>query len=315
MKTISVVIPTYNEEENIPLLYQRLKDLFREKLRQYAYEFIFIDNCSEDQSRSLLRGLSERDPHVKCIFNAKNFGFTRSTFYGLTQATGDCGILLFSDMQDPPELIEQFVEEWENGYKIVLGIKTKSKENFLMYQVRTLYYKLIKELSDVEQIEHFTGFGLYDKAFLRILRELDDPMPYLRGIVGELGYQRKEIPYVQEKRKHGKTHFGFLKLYDLAMLGVTSYSKAPLRIATWMGFFIAAASFLVAGFTFVRKLLHWTSYNVGIAAIAIGIFFLGAVQLIFIGLLGEYILNINVRTMRRPLVVEEERINFEKPPA
>lgn len=310
MKTITVVIPTYNEEENIPLVYQRVTALFRENLINYCYEIQFIDNCSTDCSRKLIADLAASDPHVKAIFNAKNFGFTRSTFYGLTQAEGDCAILLFADMQDPPEVIPAFVEQWEKGSAVVTGIKYQSKENFIMYHIRKAYYSLIKRISEIDHIEQFDGFGLYDASFIHVLRQLHDSQPYLRGIVAELGSKRSAVPYTQEKRLHGKTSFNFMRLYDQAMLGITSYSKVVMRLATIIGFLVAIVSLLIALVTFGYKLSHWDSFPVGSAAISIGVFFFGAMQLFFIGILGEYVLSINTRVMDRPLVIEEKRLNF-----
>lgn len=315
MKTISIVVPTYNEEENIPLVYERVKAMMQEALPAYDFELIYIDNYSEDGSRAQIEFLCRKDCRVKAIFNARNFGFNRSTFYGLTQASGDCGILMNADMQDPPEVIPQFVHAWEEGSKIVAGIKNKSRENPLMYLVRKCYYSLIRRISEIDHIEQFDGFGLYDRTFIEVLKDLDDPLPYLRGIVAELGFQRTNVAYTQEKRRHGKTKFNFLRLYDLAMLGITSYSKVVMRLATLLGFAVAVLSLTVAGITFIRKILHWDAYPIGNAAISIGVFFFGAVQLFFIGLLGEYILNINTRVLHRPLVIEERRINFASPDA
>lgn len=312
LKTITIVIPTYNEEENIPLVYQRVVALFQKQLATYQYEILFIDNYSIDRSRQEIFLLTQKDPQVKAIFNAKNFGFTRSTFYGLTQAEGDCAVLLFADMQDPPEVILDFVKSWEDGFKIVVGIKTQSKETPVMYLIRKCYYRIIKKISEIDHIEQFDGFGLYDASFLCVLRKLDDPLPYLRGIIAELGYQRKDVPYIQEKRKHGKTSFNFLRLYDQAMLGITSYSKIVMRMATLIGFFTAIASLIIALFTLFYKLANWDSFPVGTAAISIGVFFFGAVQLFFIGLLGEYVLSINSRVLHRPLVIEAQRINFSE---
>lgn len=312
MKTISIVIPTYNEEVNIPLIYDRIISLFHHDLQQYKYEILFIDNCSTDESQSQILKLAKNNKYVKAIFNAKNFGFSRSTFYGITQSLGDCCILLFADMQDPPDLITEFVKQWERGYKIVIGIKNKSKENKLMYWIRSCYYAVLRKICEVDHIEQFDGFGLYDKSFLDVLRALDDPMPYLRGMVAELGYARKEIYYTQEKRMYGKSNFDFFNLYDTAMLGITSYSKIIMRLATLFGFGIAIFSLLIAGLTFVYKILNWDTFPVGNAAISIGVFFFGAVQLFFIGILGEYVLNINTRILHRPLVIENRRINFEK---
>ncbi len=310
---ISILVPTYNEEENVIPLAEAVVGIFKQEiLAEYQYELVFIDNASNDDTRNRLRTLCEKDPNIKAIFNAKNFGQFNSPYYGLQQTTGDCVILLCADFQDPVEMIPQFVKEWEQGYKIVIGKKTTSKENKLMYFLRSVYYKLIKKMSEVEQIEHFTGFGLYDREFIEVLRKLNDPTPFLRGIVAELGWKRKEIPYEQQRRRYGKTKNNFYKLYDAAMLSFTSYTKIGLRLASFMGFIIAGISFLIAIFYVIIKLVLWENYNMGMATIAVGLFFLGAVQLIFIGLLGEYILSMNQRIMNRPLVIEEERINFDE---
>lgn len=310
MKTITIVIPTYNEEENIPLVYQSIINIFMSALIRYNYEILFIDNHSSDSSRNKILDLCKNDSHVKSIFNAKNFGFNRSVFYGLLQGSGDCTILLFADMQDPPEVIVDFVSHWEKGFKIVIGIKNKSKENPLMYGIRSIYYRLIKTISDIDHIAQFDGFGLYDKSFIDVLRNLNDPMPYLRGIVAELGYERKDVFYNQEQRQHGKTSFNFFRLYDVAMLGITSYSKVIMRLATICGFCMSGISFLIGCITLIMKILYWNQFQMGIAAISVGIFFIGSVLLFFIGFQGEYILNINTRVMQRPLVIEEKRINF-----
>ena len=312
-KTISILVPTYNEEENVEPLAQAVIDVFEKELMpKYQYELVFIDNDSTDETRNKLRKMCSVNANIKAIFNAKNFGQFNSPYYGLMQTTGDCVVLLCADFQDPVELIQKFVKEWEEGYKIVIGQKTTSKENPIMYFLRSVYYKAIKKMSEVEQIEHFTGFGLYDRSFVEVLKELKDPTPFLRGIVAELGWKRKEIPYEQQKRRFGKTKNNFYKLYDAAMLSFTSYTKIGLRLATFMGFFVAGISFMVAIFYFVIKLMNWNNYDMGMASIAVGLFFLGAVQLIFIGLIGEYILSMNQRIMNRPLVIEEERINFNE---
>lgn len=312
-KTISILVPTYNEEENVEPLAQAVIDVFEKELMpKYQCELVFIDNDSTDETRNKLRKMCSENANIKAIFNAKNFGQFNSPYYGLMQTTGDCVVLLCADFQDPVELIPKFVKEWEEGYKIVIGQKTTSKENPIMYFLRSVYYKAIKKMSEVEQIEHFTGFGLYDRSFVEVLKELKDPTPFLRGIVAELGWKRKEIPYEQQKRRFGKTKNNFYKLYDAAMLSFTSYTKIGLRLATFMGFFVAGISFMVAIFYFVIKLMNWNNYDMGMASIAVGLFFLGAVQLIFIGLIGEYILSMNQRIMNRPLVIEEERINFNE---
>lgn len=310
MSKVSILVPTYNEEENVKPLSEAIIREFEMELPEYEYEIIFIDNDSQDNTRKLLRELCTDNQNIKAIFNAKNFGQFNSPYYGLLQSTGDCTILLCADFQDPIEMISQFVHEWEKGYKIVIGQKTTSRENRLMYFLRSCYYKVIKRFSDVEQIEHYTGFGLYDHEFIKVLKELDDPTPFLRGIVAELGFRRKDIPYEQQKRRAGKTSNNFLRLYDAAMLSFTSYTKIGLRVSTFIGFGVAMLSFLIALVYLILKIVFWETFVAGTAPILIGMFFLGAVQLIFMGLMGEYILSINQRVMKRPLVIEEERINF-----
>lgn len=312
MKKISILIPCYNEEENVGPISQAVVETMTRELPEYDYELVFIDNDSTDQTRPILRELCRQNPRIKAIFNAKNFGQFNSPYYGLLQVTGDCVISMVADFQDPVELIPQYVREWEKGYKIVIGIKTGSKENPVMYWLRSCYYKMIKKLSDVEQIEHFTGSGLYDREFIEVLRRLDDPTPFLRGIVAELGYKRKEIPYVQPQRRAGKTHNNFYRLYDAAMLSVTSYTKAGLRLATFVGAISAFLSMVVAIVYLVMKLIWWDRFPAGMAPMLIGMLFLGSVQIFFIGMVGEYVLSINQRVMHRPLVVEEERLNFEE---
>ena len=311
MKKISVMIPCYNEEENVEPISKAIIDVFKTQLSNYDYEILFIDNDSQDKTREILRRMCEEDKHIKAIFNAKNFGQFNSPYYGMLQTTGDCTISMVCDFQDPVEMIPKYVAEWEKGYKIVIGIKTSSKENKLLYWFRSMYYKFIKKFSEVDQIEHFTGSGLYDKEFINVLRDSKDPTPFLRGIVAELGYKRKEIEYEQPKRRAGKTSNNFLRLYDAAMLSITSYTKIGLRLCSFIGIIIGGISFIIGLFYLIMKLTHWHQFTVGMAPMLIGVFFLGAVQLFFIGLIGEYIMSINVRVMNRPLVSEEERINFE----
>ena len=287
MQTISVLIPCFNETDNVVPMSEAVVQQFKENLPQYDYELIFIDNFSTDGTREKLEDICAQNKKIKAIFNAKNFGF-----------------------QDPVDLIPRLVHEWEKGYKIVSAIKTESEENRLVRFLRTCYYKLIKKMSQVEQIEHFTGTGLYDKSFIDVLRNLHDPTPFMRGIVAELGPLRKDIPYKQQKRRAGRTHNNWYSLYDAAMLSFTSYTKVGLRIATVLGFILALLSFLVAMCYLVAKLIWWDKFPLGTAPILIGIFFFGSVQLAFIGLLGEYVMSINTRVMNRPLVVEEKRINF-----
>lgn len=311
MKKISIMIPCYNEEENVIPISEAVIHIMESELKEYDYELVFIENCSKDRTRDCLRILCKGNPKIKAIFNAKNFGQFNSPFYGMLQTAGDCTICLCCDFQDPVEMIPKFVREWEKGYKIVTGIKSSSKENKAMYLFRSLYYKTIKKMSDVEQIEHFTGFGLYDKGFIEVLRDLEDPTPFLRGIVAELGYKRKDLEYEQAQRRAGKTSNNWYRLYDAAMLSFTSYTKIGMRIATILGFLCSGISLVIALVYFVLKLVYWDRFPAGMTPVLIGVFLMGSVQLFFIGLLGEYIMNINTRMMKRPLVIEEERLNFE----
>ena len=312
MKRISVMVPTYNEEENvIPISEAIIKELTT-NLPQYDYELLFIDNDSQDTTREKLTQLCNNNKKIKAIFNVKNFGQFNSPYYGMCQTTGDCTVTICADFQDPVEMIPRLVHEWEQGFKIVCAIKTASKENSIMRFLRTCYYKTIKKMSSVEQIEHFTGFGLYDRSFIEVLRNLEDPMPFLRGIVAELGFKRKDVEYVQAKRRAGKTHNNFYTLYDAAMLSFTSYTKIGMRLATIVGSILSVISLLIAFVYLVMKLIYWDIFPAGNVPILIGVFVLGSVQLFFIGLLGEYILNINARMMKRPLVIEEKRLNFEE---
>lgn len=312
MKKVSVLIPCYNEKENVVPMSEAIANLFETDCKQYDYELLFIDNDSTDGTRDLLRQICVKNPKVKAIFNARNFGQFNSPYYGILQTTGDCTISMCCDFQDPIELIPQYLQAWEEGYKIVIGIKKSSKESKIMYWLRSVYYKLIKKYSDVEQIEHFTGSGLYDRSFVEVLRNLNDPTPFLRGIVAELGFKRKEIAYEQPKRRAGKTHNNWYSLYDAAMLSFTSYTKIGLRMATFMGIGCGILSAIIAIVYLILKLIYWDRFAAGMAPVLIGMFFLGSVQLFFIGFIGEYVLSINQRVMNRPLVVEEERINFNE---
>lgn len=311
MKKISVLIPCYNEVENVVPMSEAVTGILEGELSQYDYELVFIDNCSTDGTRDKLEEICAKNKKIKAIFNVTNFGQFNSPFYGMCQTTGDCTISMCCDFQDPVEMIPQFVKEWEDGYKIVSAIKTSSKENPFIRFLRTIYYKMIRNMSDVKMIEHFTGFGLYDKTFIELLRQLDDPMPFLRGIVAEYGFKRKEIEYQQAKRRAGKTKNNFYTLYDAAMLSITSYTKVGLRLATILGFISSGVSLLIALVYLILKLVNWYNFQAGYAPMIIGVYVLGSLQLFFIGLLGEYILNINSRVIHRPLVVEEKRINFD----
>jgi glycosyltransferase involved in cell wall biosynthesis len=310
MKKISVLIPTYNEEDNVvPLSEAVIKEILF-NLPEYDYELLFIDNCSKDNTQQKITFLCKQNNKIKAIFNTKNFGQNNSPFYGMLQTSGDCTICMSADFQDPVEMISKFVHEWENGFKIVSGIKTTSNENKLVWFMRSIYYKLIKKFSDVEQIEHFTGFGLYDKSFIETLQKLNDPTPFLRGIVAELGPERKDIPYEQQRRRAGKSKNNWYSLYNLAMLSFTSYTKIGLRIATIAGFIFSIMGFIVALIYLILKLSNWQNFAAGTAPILIGVFLFGSVQLFITGLLGEYVMSINTRVMNRPLVIEERRLNF-----
>jgi polyisoprenyl-phosphate glycosyltransferase len=310
MKTISVVTPCYNEEPNVTEVYERVRAVF-EPLTDYQYEHIFIDNASRDNTLVMLRALAGRDKRVKVIANARNFGHLRSPMHAMFQATGDAVILLFSDLQDPPELLGQMIRHWEAGIPVVLAIKTTSDENGLMFWLRSKYYQLVNRLADLETYENFTGFGLYDRRVIEIARSFNDPYPYFRGIIAEIGLPHVKLVYNQKRRLRGITKNNFYTLYDLAMLGITNFSKVPLRILTLLGF---ACSLLSIGFSaiyFLYKLLFWNRFSVGIAPLVTGIFFFGSVQLVFIGILGEYIGAIHTQVLKRPLVIERERINFD----
>lgn len=310
MKLISVVTPCYNEEENVELLYEEVKKVFR-GLKDYTYEHIFMDNASKDRTVSILKEIAKRDKNVKIIVNARNFGNIRSHFNGMLQAKGDAVISMAADFQEPPQMIVDFIKKWEEGYKKVVGVKIGSKESFLMLTIRKMYYRTISRLSDIELIKDSTGFGLYDKRVIEILREIKDPYPYFRGLTADIGFETARIEYVQPSRKRGITKNNFYALYDMAMLGITNHSKVPLRLVAMLGFSMSALSLFVAFGYFIYKVIYWESFTVGIAPIVIGLFFFSSVQLFFLGIVGEYIGSIHTQVLRRPLVVEKERINFE----
>lgn len=310
MKHISVMTPCYNEEGNINNIYTAVKEQF-DKLPQYTYEHIFIDNCSTDNSKKILRALAHKDSNVKVIFNARNFGPNRSGSYGLLQGTGDATICIVCDLQDPPEMIPTFLEKWEEGYKVVFGQKTKSKENPLMFQVRKLYYHIMELLSETEHLENVTGYGLFDKEVLDMIRWMDDPDPYIRGLIPQLGYKTCLVEYTQQKRTSGKSSYNFSRYFDFAITGLTHVSQKPLRIVTMLGLSMAVVSFIIAIVYLIFKLTHWYSFEIGTAPILIGIFLLGSIQLASLGIIGEYIGSIMTKVTKRPMVVEEERINFE----
>jgi polyisoprenyl-phosphate glycosyltransferase len=310
MKLISVVSPCYNEEGNVEILTDRVRELFA-TVPHYRYEHIIIDNHSTDGTVEILRGIAQKDPNVKVILNARNFGHIRSPQHALLEAKGDAAIVLLSDLQDPPEMLLDFLREWEAGYPIVVAIKGTSDENSLMYRIRSAYYKTVARLTDVKVLEHFTGFGLYDRRVIDILkRDFDDPYPYFRGQIAEIGLPYKALHYNQKRRVRGITKNNFYTLYDIAMLGITNLSKVPLRLVVFGGFVCAGLS-LFAGFAYLfAKLLFWNQFELGLAPTMIGLFFLGSVQLIALGIIGEYIGSIHTIVQGRPLVTEKERINF-----
>lgn len=309
-KLISFVLPTYNEEGNIERMYIEVTRLFKTQLKKYEYEIVFIDNDSKDRTRDIIKKICKKDKKSKAIFNAKNFGQFNSPYYGLLNTKGDAVVSMASDFQDPVEVIPKFVSAWEEGYKIAIGVRKTSTDNFVLRNIKKFYYNLINKFSNVDQIKMFTGFGLYDKDFINILRKLDDPTPFLRGIVAELGYKRKEIPFEQGKRTSGKTSNNFYSLYDAAMLSFTSYTKIGLRLATFLGGIVLIISVIIAIVYLIMKLIWWDRFQAGMIPMLLGMLFLGSVQILFIGIIGEYVLAINQRSMKRPLVIEEERINF-----
>ncbi|MEK7680907.1 MAG: glycosyltransferase family 2 protein [Patescibacteria group bacterium] len=309
-KLISIVTPTYNEQENVNDVYAQVKEIFAQ-LPQYDYEYIFIDNASTDETVKILKNLAREDKHVKIIVNSRNF-HARSPHYALFQAKGDAVISLVADLQDPPAQIKDFIQKWEQGFKIVVGIKNKSEEGRIMFGIRRFYYYLIKKIGDIEQIRNFHGFGLYDREFIEAIRKFDDQDPYFRGMINEVGFEHVEIPYTQNERKKGKSKGrNFYTMYGFAMLGFVNHSKLPLRLASFLGFGMSALSFIIGVAYLIYKLVDWQRFQMGLAPIIIGIFFFGSVQLFFIGILGEYIGAIYTQVKRRPLVIEKERINFD----
>ncbi len=310
MPLLTIFTPCYNEEENVAEVHRQVKEVMA-TLPGYDYDHLFIDNASTDGTVEILRGLAAQDQHVKVIVNTRNFGTVRSPYHAMLVARGDAVVCLVADLQDPPELIPQFVRKWEEGYKIAIGVKAGSQESKHMFRVRRLYYWLIGRLSEIELVSGFTGFGLYDRAVVEQCRETGEQAPYFRGLICDFGYARAEIEYMQPARKRGVTKHNFYSLYDAAMLGITSHSKVPLRLATMAGFVISMLSLLVAFGYFIAKLMFWNELQLGTAPLLIGIYFFGAVQLFFIGILGEYIGSIHTQVHKRPLVVEKERINFD----
>jgi polyisoprenyl-phosphate glycosyltransferase len=311
MKKISIVTGCFNEEENVEALIRRIREVM-EKLPQYSYEHILIDNHSSDDTVAIIKSLSKDDKRIKLIVNARNFGVVRSGYHGFLQGKGDCVIALASDLQDPPELIPELLEKWEEGFKVALLVKPDSEELWPMSAIRKYYYKLVTSISEIPLVRNATGAGLYDKVVVEILRSIDDPYPYIRGLVSEIGFPIAKIPFVQPRRTHGITKNNFYSLYDMAMLGIIKHSKVPLRLMTMSGFFLSIISILVAFFFLGMKLLFWDSFTMGMAPLLLGIFFFASVQITMMGVLGEYIGSIHTHVRKLPLVVEQERVNFEE---
>lgn len=314
MKVISVLTPCYNEGENVIETYTQIKKQL-ELLRQesgYEYEHIWIDNASTDDTVKKLKDLAKNDKRLKIIVNAKNAGFVRSCHYGFLQCYGDAVIFLEADLQTPPEMIGVFVKKWEEGYKIVAGVKASSKENFIMFRIRKMFYSILQKFSETKLINNFLGVGLYDQSFIEELRKIEDPYPYFRGMVADLGTDVVEVPYNQDVRTKGKSSFNFYRLFDVAMLGFVNQTKLPIRLATFIGGIMAAFSMLLAIITTIRKLLYWDTYTIGLAGVSVGLFFFASVQLLFLGIIGEYVSAIFIQVRKRPLVIERERINFDE---
>ena len=310
MKLISVVTPCYNEEENVRDCAKSIREVFANH-PEYKYEHIFIDNASKDTTADVLREMATADKCIKVILNSRNFGHIKSPYHGLLQAQGDAVILFVADLQDPADLLHTFLEKWEAGFKTVVGTKKSSEESSMMFNIRKFYYKTVNKLSNIELIDNFTGFGLYDKEVIEHLRKIEDPYPYFRGLIAEIGLKVFQIPYDQPIRVRGITKNNFFTLYDIGMLGLISHSLVPLRIATMMGFLISILSLCAAFIYLVLKLIFWNSFTLGLAPVVIGIFFFSSVQLFFVGILGEYLGSVHTYAKKRPLVIEKERINFD----
>lgn len=308
-KLISIVTPCYNEEANIDELYKRIVEVMSRL--DYDYEHIFIDNCSTDNSHAKLRTLAAQDKRVKLIFNARNFGHIRSPYHALLQANGDAAVLIASDLQDPPEMIEEFVKKWEEGFKTVMAVKPESEESRLMFLMRRAYYRFVTRISEVPLVQNATGAGLFDRVVLDILKKIDDPYPYFRGLLCEIGFPIATVPFKQPRRQRGITKNNFYTLYDIAMLGITNHSKVPLRLMVMGGALLAGLSLLAAFGFLIAKLVFWDSFQIGIAPLLISLFFFSSVQILFLGMLGEYLGSVHTQIRNMPLVVESERVNFD----
>lgn len=310
MKKVSVIIPCYNEEKSVFEMYSRLKKIFSTELSYYDYEIIYVDDYSKDNTRSEIEKLCVDDLKVKAVFNARNFGFDRNVFQAFQYASGDCAFMIFGDLQDPPEMLPQFVKKWEAGYKCIVGQKRKSNENKFLYGLRKMYYWFIDTFADTKQIDMVNGFGLYDREFLNVLNQIEETKPFFKTVLSEYGMNLCIVPY-DHSAGNRKSNFNFMKNYDFAMHGITSSTKLLMRFATFIGLFVGMICILLTIYVFVRKILFWDTYPLGLASIMVGVFFLGAVQLFFIGVLGEYILSINERVGKKPRVIIGKTINME----
>lgn len=311
MKKITVLTPCFNEEDGINECYEQVKEVFQKKLQNYTYEHIFIDNCSNDSTVAIIKGICERDKAVKLIVNSRNFGLSRSPYYGKLQMTGDALIPVVADLQTPASVIPNLVEKWEEGFPIVLAIRVGMSESFFTRFFRNTFYKIINRLSNIEQYDHFIGFGLFDSKIIDIFRSFDEPSPYFRGMVSEVGFEKAFVEYIQPPRKHGKSRHSFFDLFELALLGLTTYSKFPLRAMIYVGFILSMA-FSLMGFLYIAfKVMYWESFQLGMAPILIAIFFISSVQMLCFGLIGQYISLIFDKVQKRPLVIEKERVNFD----
>lgn len=309
MKKISIVTPCFNEESNVQEVYERTKQVFAQ-YPQYDYEHIFIDNCSLDRTVEELKKIAFQDKRIKLIVNSRNFGHIRSPYYALLQTTGDASLIMAADLQDPPEMISQFIEKWEQGFQVVAAVKDSSDEPWLYFNLRKLYYKIVSRLSEVDLIPGFHGFGLLDKVVLDAMRKMKDPYPYFRGVICEIGFNRTTLPFRQPLRKRGFTKNNLYTLYDMAMLGLVNHSKVPLRMAIFVGLFMAVVSFLLAMVYLIYKIIYWEQFSLGTAPVIIGLFLISSIQLIFMGIIGEYLGSLYTQVKDRPLVVEKERVNF-----
>lgn len=309
IRSVTILTPCYNEAENVQALYERVREVFA-PLTDYRYEHLFIDNASTDATVAVLRGIAAQDKNVKVIVNTRNFGHVRSPIHALLQCRTDAVIIMAADFQDPPDVVPHLLARWREGFKVVLAIKAAAEESKLMFAIRKVGYRIVDSLSEVRQVRNNTGFGLYDKAFLSVLRTLPDPYPYFRGIVAELGFKYATVPYTQPARKRGITKNNLYMLYDLGVQGIVNHSRIPLRLAAMIGFVSSVISFIAALVYFVMKMMFWYDLPIGVAPVIIGLFCVASVQLFFLGVLGEYVGAIYTQVRNRPLVVEEERINF-----